>query len=111
MLKVVIESPFKGETPEQELEHIKYVRRAMHDCLMRGEAPFASHALYTLPDVLDDDVPDERKLGMNAGFEWGKMAEKVVVYVDYGASDGMEEGRKVYEERGIPVEYRQIGRN
>ncbi|WP_456298617.1 DUF7768 domain-containing protein [Brevibacterium antiquum] len=40
---MVLESPFAGDTPT----NLAYARAAMHDSLMRGEAPFASHMLYT----------------------------------------------------------------
>jgi hypothetical protein len=78
----------------------------MHDCLMRGEAPFASHGLYTQPGVLNDNVPEERALGIEAGLLWGAQAEKTVVYTDRGISGGMTYGIKNAEAAGRPVEYR-----
>jgi len=41
-------------------ENLKYLRRCMVDCLKRGEAPYASHGLYTQEGVLDDTVSEER---------------------------------------------------
>ena len=41
-----------------------YARACVADCLRRGEAPIASHLLYTQPGVLDDDVPEERAQGI-----------------------------------------------
>jgi hypothetical protein len=35
--------------------------RCLHDCLEPGEAPFASHLLYTQPGVLCDGVANERE--------------------------------------------------
>src|SRR5258706_58253 len=90
MRRVVIESPFAGDVAR----NLKYVRAAMRDCLMRGEAPFASHALYTQPGVLDDDTPADRKLGMEAGFAFRPVAEATVVYTDLGVTPGMEAGIK-----------------
>ena len=43
---VIIESPFKGNTPAEEAENIAYAKEVMRDSLYRGEAPFASHLLY-----------------------------------------------------------------
>ena len=40
---VIIESPYAGNVEENE----EYARKCLRDCLMRGEAPFASHLLYT----------------------------------------------------------------
>ena len=103
-MKVIIESPFAGEV-EKNLE---YARKCMRDSLLRGEYPIASHLLYTQKGVLDDDIPEERKLGIEAGLIWGKEAEKTVVYTDLGISDGMYQGigRAFVENR--PVEYRTI---
>ncbi|GEM_PF-6649561 len=62
---VIIESPFKGETPVEEADNIAYAREAMRDSLYRGEAPFASHLLY--PQALDDGDERERSMGIEAG--------------------------------------------
>lgn len=42
MRLVVVESPYAGDVKRNE----EYARRAMADCLARGEAPFASHLLW-----------------------------------------------------------------
>ncbi len=104
MKLVVIESPFAGDREA----NLTYLRAAMRDCLKRGEAPYASHALYTQPGVLEDDVPEERALGMEAGFAWGACADRCVVYADCGVTRGMEHGIRRAEERGIPVEFRYL---
>ena len=70
MKRVIIESPYAGDVER----NLRYARAAMKDCLHRGEAPYASHLLYTQEGVLDDDVPGERKLGISAGLSWGKIA-------------------------------------
>jgi hypothetical protein len=85
MPRVVIESPFQA--CEQNLA---YARRCLADTLRRGEAAIASHLLY--PQLLDDTVPDQRRLGMHAGFAWGALAETCAVYVDRGFTSGMAEG-------------------
>jgi hypothetical protein len=81
----------------------------MADCIARGEAPFASHALYTQPGVLRDDVPEERTKGIKAGFEWRSVAEATVVYMDLGVSDGMRYGVAHADTLGHKVEYRELG--
>lgn len=87
---------------------IGYARVAMRDCLERGEAPYASHLLYTQPGVLDDDLPDERALGIEAGLQWGAMAPKTVVYTDLGVSAGMRQGIERAKAQGRAVEYRSL---
>ena len=81
----------------------------MRDCLMRGESPYASHALYTQPGVLDDDIPEERRLGITAGFVWRAAAVKTVVYQDLGISQGMQWGINDAAAQDLEIEYRSLG--
>lgn len=94
MLRVVIESPLSGDF----VRNVRYARLCMLDSLRRGEAPFASHLLYT--QMLDDVVPDQRRLGMNAGFVWGEVGELRAFYCDLGISSGMEEGEREAQKVG-----------
>lgn len=104
MRLVVIESPYAGDIDR----NIAYARAAMRDCLMRGEAPFASHLLYTQPGVLRDDIQSERTLGMAAGFWWGAKADATVVYTDLGITNGMEDGIRSATLENRPIERRSI---
>lgn len=108
MRRVILESPFAGKTPEETKRNVFYARACVRDCLMRGDAPFASHLLYTQPGVLRDDVPSERGMGMRAGLSWTPAAEAVVVYTDRGISSGMRAGIGRAENAKIPVEYRKL---
>jgi hypothetical protein len=102
--RVVIESPYAGDIDL----NLRYLRAAMHDCFKRGEAPFASHGLYTQPGVLRDEVPEERELGIQGGFAWRDAAEMTVVYTDLGMSKGMQYGIADAEKKGRPIEYRTL---
>lgn len=104
IILVVIESPYAGDIERNE----KYARACMHDSLSRGEAPLASHLLYTQEGILDDTVPKERKLGIAAGLAWGEKAEKTIVYTDLGITEGMEEGIRKAMSDGRQVEYRTL---
>ena len=113
--RVLIESPFgrnvdgsKCTADEYDRNEV-YVRRALKDSLQRGEAPFASHALYTL--VLHDTDLEERKMGMEAGFAWGAVTDIVAVYTDYGITPGMNEGLLRWWAQELAVEHRTIGEN
>ena len=109
MMLVLIESPFANPNPLLHELNLEYARAAMHDCLVNhNEAPYASHLLYTQPGVLDDTIPDERTLGINAGLDWGSMAAKTVVYTDLGISRGMKFGIERAEREGRPVEFRSL---
>lgn len=103
MRLVIIESPYAGDVKE----NVKYAERCLLDCLTRDEAPIASHLLF--PGRLDDNVPEQRKLGMEAGLAWYRVAEACVVYTDKGTSDGMEKGIVRALSFGVPVEYRSFG--
>lgn len=108
MRRVLIESPFAAPTPEGQEEHIRYARACLKDSLSRHEAPLASHLLYTQPGVLDDNIPEERQWGIDAGVEWYKVAESCIVYTDCGISAGMKYGIARAEAQGLPVEYRTV---
>jgi hypothetical protein len=102
MKLVVIESPLSGNFNR----NIRYARLCMLDSLQRGEAPFASHLLYT--QMLDDVVHNQRRLGMEAGFAWGRSGDLRAFYVDLGMSSGMEEGETQAQALGQETERRQL---
>ena len=108
MRRVIVESPFKATERYSERGNIEYARAAMHDCLMRGEAPYASHLLYTQKGVLDDSDPAERQRGIDAGLAWGNVADAVAVYTDRGISRGMQYGIDRHMEAGRTIEYRSM---
>lgn len=104
MKRVIIESPYAGDVEY----HMQYLRACLRDSLSRGEAPFASHALYTMQDVLDDTSPLERQQGIEAGFAWGEVADLVAVYQDLKISRGMELGMLRAVKAGQPIDFRSI---
>jgi hypothetical protein len=108
MRLVILETPYASDTPEGVAENVAYARACLRDCLQRGEAPLASHLLYTQPGVLDDSIAAERELGIRAGLDWGEEAQATVVYVDRGVSAGMEAGIAAATAAGRPIEYRRI---
>lgn len=102
MRLVVLESPYAGDIEAS----VAYAKRAVHDCLKRGESPIASHLLFTQPGILDDADPKERKLGISAGHAWTERVDCVVVYLDRGMSSGMLAGLRKAFQVGTPVEVR-----
>lgn len=101
---VIIESPFAGDVPK----NVAYARAAVSDSLGRGEAPFASHLLYPQPGILDDDDATERVWGVEAGWEFMRVASRVAVYTDLGISPGMQAGIDRATSLGVPVERREV---
>lgn len=113
MKRVIIESPLGNRpygtrcSPEEYEANVKYARKALADSLRRqDEAPFGSHIIYPL--CLDDATPEERKLGMEAGFCWGEKADLIAVYMDRGLTAGMILGIEKHQKNNIPIEYRFI---
>lgn len=109
MRRVIIESPYKGKTPDEMERNLRYLRACLHDCIMRGESPYASHGLLTQPGVLRDHVPEERKLGIDAGIAWKDIADATVVYGDLGVTEGMHYGIERSKLLGKPIELRMLG--
>jgi hypothetical protein len=104
MRLVILESPYAGDIEA----NVDYARACVRDSLSRGEAPIASHLLYTQPGILRDEIDEERQWGIDAGLAWSKVAEATVVYTDLGISRGMEYGIANAEAAGRPIERRAI---
>ena len=102
MKLVIVESPYAGDVER----NVQYARSAMLDCLIRGEAPLASHLLYT--QVLDDAAPESRRMGIEAGLAWGWHAHATVVYTDLGVTPGMQQGVERANQQGRMVVTRSI---
>jgi hypothetical protein len=100
---VVVESPFRGLRNAEV-----YAEAACWDCMQRGEAPFASHLLYTR--FLKDEDPQQREIGMVLGRAWIRAADYMAVYDDFGVSEGMSIAIALALGLGKPVKYRKLGR-
>ena len=109
MRLVILESPFAASATHTVEQHIEYARACIRDSLGRGEAPIASHLLYTQPGILDDLIPEERQWGIHAGLAWKRVAEYQVFYTDLGWSRGMNYGRDYALDHNLKFEERQIG--
>lgn len=104
MKRVIVESPYAGDVER----NVEYARACIRDCLARGEAPIASHLLFTQPGILNDGIPYERERGMRAGWAWLEVAESVVFYVDYGMSNGMREAWDLARKLNLHIDIRKI---
>ena len=123
MRRVIVESPFAGKNTLsgfaldmdravrikiETTANILYARAAVRDSVLRGEAPIASHLLLTQPGILNDDVPEERNLGIEAGLAWRDVADASAVYVDRGISGGMRYGIDLAGDSGLTCEQRSM---
>lgn len=107
-LRVQLESPYAAKSPDDRALYDRYLSAALRDSLLRGEAPFASHALYTRIGVLDDHVKEDRRLGISAGFAYLRRANLVVAYTNFGITKGMRRALDIAEKEHIPIEYRTL---
>jgi len=103
MKRVIIESPYQGDVDR----NVTYARVCVLDSLLRGEAPIASHLLYTQPGILRDNVDGERALGIAAGLAWREVAELFAFYVDLGWSSGMKRALEIVESEKLEYEVRR----
>ena len=104
MRLVIIESPYAGEVEA----NIDYAKQCILDCLKRGEAPLASHLLYTQEGLLNDSQAAEREQGIKAGHAWIRVADAIILYTDRGISSGMQKARSAAANFKIPIEYRKL---
>ena len=98
---VVVESPFSARGRDEQEKFRWYLNECMRALLLRGYSPMASHRLYTEP--LDDRVPDERKLGIEAGLAFYEVATHCVVCGAFGRSTGMVKGIEHAKSKGVTV--------
>ena len=104
MIRTIVESPYRGNVARNKA----YLDRCLLDSLKRGEAPIASHKIFT--DILDDNSPNQRNIGIRAGLAWIQVADLMAVYTDLGISDGMENAMSRARLHKIPIELREIGK-
>jgi hypothetical protein len=102
--RVIIESPYRGDVAG----NVRYARACVRDSLIRGEAPIASHLLYTQDGILDDNVVAERQWGISAGLAWRGVAELFAFYIDRGWSEGMRRALILVRNEGIAHDIRKL---
>ena len=104
MIRTIVESPYRGDVAR----NAACLDRCLLDSLARNESPIASHKIW--PGILDDEIPEQRELGIEAGLAWVPVADLMAVYVDYEISDGMENAMSRARFHKIPIELREIGK-
>lgn len=89
--RVILESPYATDESRGLVRgrNLRYLRACIRDSAMNhDESPLASHRMFT--DALDDNVPEEREVGIECGYVWWLHGVKhVVFYTDLGWSRGM----------------------
>lgn len=103
---VMIETPYRGADRRERVRNEAYAKQCLFDSLMRGEVPLASHLIY--PQILDEDVPAERDLGIAMAIALGQRADTIAFYIDHGMTRGMELAYQAADRRGKTIEKRYL---
>lgn len=104
---VILVTPFMNEDPAMAEKMKRYGKRATRDSILKNEAPLASHLFYY--SVLNDRDPIERDIGLQSQLSWLKVADLVVVYVDFGITPAMKVAINNAQLLVKRIEYRTIG--
>ncbi len=107
---IIVESPFAADNEKVSKIYAAYLDACLKDCLLNGHSPFAAHGLYTRPGVLDDNDPEQRALGINAGFYWREVANYTIFFTDFGWSKGMIAAKNHCERLSLPYMCAKLGR-
>lgn len=79
-------SPYRGNI-FRRIRNITYARHITRRALELGYTPIATH-LY-LPQLLNDEIPAQRRRGLRAGKEILNSCDIIIIGVRYGLSAGM----------------------
>jgi hypothetical protein len=103
---VAIESPLRATDAYSREQFKRYWQFCIEDALVRGELPYSSH---WLAEILDDDNPRERALGIHCGLTWSSKCDYAAYYCDFGVSQGMKDAIDFYRKINKRVERRTLG--
>lgn len=98
---VVIESPYAGDVER----NVAFCRAVCRYAVGQGYSPYASHLIFT--QFLDDNIPSERKAGIDAGLAWARHAEQAwfCLRPDEGLSNGMRYALNQHISEGRAVRF------
>jgi hypothetical protein len=97
---VYVASRYAGDIPA----NIEAAVRCCRQVIAEGCMPIASHLLY--PQMLDDDDPRERELGISFGLALLRLCDEVWVYGE--PSLGMKQEITEASRLGKPIQYREV---
>ncbi len=97
---VFVSSPYRGDVPR----NLAIARAAAHQVFQAGHVPVVAH-MY-IPQVLDDDDPVERALGIDAALVLLARSDEVWVFGE--PSEGMRMEIDEAHRLGLPVSHRPL---
>lgn len=89
--KIYVASKYSGDVDANVAAAISYCRRVIDE----GYMPIASHLLY--PQILNDNNPEERELGLMFGLALLRLCDEVWVFgsVSQGVAREIEEAKRL----------------
>ena len=89
--KIYVASPYAGNVAKNVAAAVRYCRKVIDD----GYMPVAGHLLY--PQILDDNDPEERDLGLLFGLALLRTCDEVWVFgtVSDGVEKEVEEAKRL----------------
>lgn len=96
-----------AEDPSIAMKMSRYAERCIRDSIHKNEAPLASHLLHY--SVLNSRDPIERDIGLQSQLSWLRVADIVVVYIDFGITPAMKVALNNAVIIQKKIEYRTIG--
>lgn len=101
---IFVSSPLRGDI-QKNLEMVKKYCKLVVD---EGHIPFAPHLFYT--QFLDDEIGDERCLGMQMGLDMLELCDELWAFPTWGkVSEGMSIEIKLAKELKKTVFFRHLG--
>lgn len=104
--RVYIASPYR--TNYQRETYDRYLIQCLDDSISKGEAPYSSHIYLPLTKSCRDDIPSGRKLGIEISRKFLSICQLLVVYKDFGISEGMQDEIDFAKAIKIPINIRTI---
>lgn len=102
-MKVFICSPLRGNTEEIVELNKSYCRSKCEEAVKLGFTPLAPHLYFT--QFLDDNIENERDLGINMGLEWLRECDEIWV-CGPRISEGMQKEINYALKLGIDIVYK-----
>ncbi len=100
--KSILESPFSNSNAVIFNENYYYLCMCARKMMIDDDhSPLFFHALYT--QFLNDDVQEERNIGLYRSFNWHTHGDAKVYAIDRGISKGMILGAEDAIEKGMPI--------
>jgi hypothetical protein len=102
MVRAILESPYAGDVEK----NVDFARKVCRSLMRSGFNCFASHLYYT--QFLNDDIPAERLMGIDAGLEWAEVVDTVIVALPANRrrlSSSMRKGIEAHQRADRSIKY------